>query len=86
MISGCKDNQTSADAYIKDVEEGKYEYQGAMTAAFLKNFNDGISYRDLIVVMRSWLKTKRYSKVPQLASGKAIDIDTPFLLGSYNDN
>lgn len=85
MISGCKDNQTSADTYIKDEQEGRFEYQGAMTAAFLNNYTDGISYRDLIVKMRAWLSSKRYSQVPQLATGKAVDIDTPFLLSVYND-
>ena len=39
MISGCLDKQTSADAYVYDGLERHYEYQGAMTASFIKNFN-----------------------------------------------
>src|SRR6202023_577986 len=35
MISGCRDNQTSADAY---------EYQGAMSASFIANYNNNITY------------------------------------------
>lgn len=85
MISGCKDNQTSADAFIMDKQDNKYEYQGAMTASFLNNYHDGISYNELIHNMRGWLSMKGYSQIPQLASGKEIDLDSTFLLCSFNN-
>jgi hypothetical protein len=80
-ISGCKDNQTSADAYVANT------YQGAMTAAFLANYKDEMTYKDLITKMRNWLisNRNRFTQIPQLCSGKKIDINTPFLLSIYNN-
>lgn len=85
MVSGCRDNQTSADAYLFDKNDNKYEYQGAMTAAFLANYIDGISYENLITNMRAWLKQKSYTQVPQLSSGQPIAIKKAFMLCKYNN-
>ena len=76
MISGCKDNQTSADAYINS------KYQGAMTWAFLDtvNKNPNLSWKDLITTMRSSLKTSKYEQTPQLSSGKKLDLTTKICL------
>ena len=82
MISGCKDNQTSADAYIKDGPY--YEYQGAMTASFLANYSDSISYRVLITKMRDWLKKGNYKQIPQLSTSFEIDIDDRLILEKYD--
>jgi hypothetical protein len=82
MVSGCRDNQTSADAYLQN---GRiYEYQGAMTAAFIANYSDRITYYNLINRMRRWLRVKRFRQVPQLTSGKLLNVNKTFLLGSYN--
>jgi uncharacterized caspase-like protein len=83
MISGCRDNQTSSDAYLKDNKTGSYEYQGAMTAAFLANYKKGISSYDLIVKMRKWLKENGFDQIPQLSSGKQIETKNKFLLGYF---
>jgi hypothetical protein len=76
MISGCMDNQTSADAYINS------KYQGAMTWAFLEtlNKNPNLTWKDLITMMRSSLKTSNYQQIPQLSSGKKIDLNTKICL------
>jgi hypothetical protein len=106
MISGCKDSQTSADAYLKDESNNQsnddsnnnlvggilgnvfdnnlYEYQGAMTAAFLAIFNDSISYYKLIKEMRNWLKEHNFDQVPQLSSGRFISINGNVLLTKYD--
>lgn len=85
MISGCRDDQTSADAYIADVVTKVREYQGAMTAAFINNYSDEISTIALITKMRGWLKTNGYSQVPQVSSGKLIDMTKPFMLSIFNN-
>jgi len=76
MISGCKDNQTSEDAYINSM------YQGAMTWSFLDavNKNPNLSWKDLITTMRSSLKTSKYQQIPQLSSGKKIDLTNKICL------
>jgi len=80
-ISGCKDNQTSADAYVGN------SYQGAMTASFLSVYKDEMSYKDIITKMRTWLTSNRdkYSQIPQLCSGKKINLNSPFMLSDYNN-
>ena len=82
-ISGCRDNQTSADAWEFDPHQNKSEAQGAMTASFLATYTDNISYHALINKIREWLQTKKYAQVPQLTSGKLVDIDSKFILSSF---
>lgn len=84
MISGCQDFDVSSDAYIKE-NAWRYEYQGAMTASFIKNFYDEISYEELINKMRQWLIENEFTQVPQLSSGKYIDIKKPCLLSHFDD-
>jgi hypothetical protein len=79
MISGCEDHDFSSDAYIK------YEYQWAMTASFLNLFEDDLSYYDLIVKMRNWLKYNKFTQIPQLSSGKYINVNDQTLLSEYNN-
>ena len=76
MLSGCMDNQTSADAYINS------KYQGAMTWSFLDTVNKKpkITWIELITTMRSSLKTSTYQQIPQLSSGKKLDLTTEICL------
>ena len=74
MISGCNDNQTSADAYIEA------KYQGAMTWAFLATLNTKnsaltLTWRNLLIQMRDKLKSSAYTQLPQLATGCFLDIN-----------
>lgn len=84
MVSGCLDNQTSADAWLPDSVTAKYESQGAMTGAFIYNYRDEINYTQLITNMRNWLRAKRFDQIPQLTSGRSIKLTDPFLLSSYD--
>lgn len=76
MISGCMDKQTSADAYINN------KSQGAMTWSFIETINtkSNLSWKELICNMRNLLKTSEYEQIPQLCSGKSIDITSKFSL------
>jgi len=76
MISGCMDNQTSADAYINST------YQGAMAWSFLDtvNKNPNLSWKDLITTMRTSLKASKYEQIPQLSSGKKLDLTNKICL------
>lgn len=74
-LSGCEDPQTSADAYIT----GKY--QGAMTWGFLasvneiKNKKQDLSYHNVMKTLLSLMKQKRYEQVPQITSGRSLNLD-----------
>ena len=75
-ISGCKDKQTSADAYIDS------KYQGALTWSFLKTLKKhkyNLRYKTLMKEMLILLEKSDYSQIPQLSSGKYINIDSKFM-------
>ena len=73
MISGCRDEQTSADAYIN----GKS--QGAMTWAFLANLQPEVTWRKLVENMCFSLSESGYTQVPKISSGKFINLDSKLL-------
>lgn len=71
-ISGCRDDQTSADAYINN------NYEGAMTWSFLNalakaNYNTKLV--DLVNSMRVLLKGGSYTQVPLLAVSSNTQYD-----------
>lgn len=81
MISGCKDNQTSADTYVEINNQGIYS--GAMTYAFLKTIQEKgntISYKILLENMRTILKNENYTQIPQLSSGIPIDVNSNVII------
>jgi hypothetical protein len=78
MISGCMDNQTSADAYNL---ENQRKYSGAMTSSFLsslKNANYNINCLELVRSMSQYLKEKGFEQLPQMSSSKELSEDAVF--------
>lgn len=64
MVSGCRDNQTSADAYIGS------RFRGALTACLLdvlQTAPKGWTWREMITALQWSLHKKRYEQVPQLS-------------------
>ncbi len=68
-ISGCQDNQTSADAYING------SYNGALTWSFLQSINSNSkpNWINLLTNMRILLKNNGYSQIAQMSSGKLLN-------------
>lgn len=83
MISGSRDNQTSADAYVMNRLTRKRQVQGAMTAAFITCYRYNISYRTLVIRMRRWLKRQQFAQVPQLSAGITLNTRKKFLLERF---
>jgi hypothetical protein len=74
LVTGCRDTQTSADAFIKGT------YNGALTyylVESIKEANGRLSYRELHKQTLAKLKGD-YDQVPQLEGNKA-KFDRPFL-------
>ena len=79
MISGCRDNQTSADAFNVS---GNRQFSGAMTSCLL----ECVKYRrivkgqvdacTLVNDVRSLLKKKGFSQIPIITSSREITGDT----------
>lgn len=71
MISGCLDNQTSADAFINN------DYAGALTWAFCKSISEAsrhdinnvrhLTWKEILYNIRFKLRTNRYEQTPQLS-------------------
>eukprot|EP00403_Amphidinium_massartii_P029033 CAMPEP_0178404166 /NCGR_PEP_ID=MMETSP0689_2-20121128/17740_1 /TAXON_ID=160604 /ORGANISM="Amphidinium massartii, Strain CS-259" /LENGTH=1059 /DNA_ID=CAMNT_0020025135 /DNA_START=238 /DNA_END=3413 /DNA_ORIENTATION=- len=73
MISGCKDNQTSADV------QQAGQAAGAMTTAFHRSITPTITCEELLVRMRSFLKQNRYAQVPQMSSDQFISLNSTYV-------
>lgn len=75
MFSGCKDAQTSADAYL----DGKG--QGAMSYALIKALQmyPGISYGSLLVCVRDILRNE-FHQIPQISTCRFIDLNQMFII------
>uniref|UniRef100_A0A7S2GUN6 Peptidase C14 caspase domain-containing protein n=1 Tax=Helicotheca tamesis TaxID=374047 RepID=A0A7S2GUN6_9STRA len=88
MISGCQDDQTSAD--VSNV--GEFELPdpagragGACTSALLKTLyddhktpEDTLSFVEVLKAMRTYLDGEGFSQIPQLTSSKAVEVNEPF--------
>jgi hypothetical protein len=75
LITGCRADQTSADAFIDG------DFHGALThslAAALRDADGDITYRDLHAAVVELLHQGGYSQVPQL-EGRGDRFDLPFL-------
>ena len=71
MISGCTDQQLSADTVAP--VNGKTMASGAMTYAFLTMIKETALMGDLITKMGTFLKENGYPQRPLLSSGKKVD-------------
>ena len=77
LISGCKSNETSADAWIQAARK----YQGALTYTLLQimdECNYNITYRGLIDKLAKYLDNSGFQQHPEL-DGKAELFDKVFL-------
>merc|ERR1712232_905545 len=77
LYSGCRDDQTSADTSIQG------EATGAMTWAFTSALekNNNLTYWQVLEKMRDVLNgSGRYTQVPQLSTGRPMDLNQRFYL------
>jgi hypothetical protein len=73
------DTQTSADA--TGLADRKIA-TGALTYVWLDtvNNNPGISYSGILSKMRTTLRAKNFSQIPQLSFNQQFDLNAPFSL------
>ena len=80
MISGCTDNQTSADAFFNGKPNGALTWSFLETLNQNKNKSTKCKWRDLVKTMRDLLKKSKFSQIPQLSSGQFTDIDSEIFI------
>lgn len=76
LFSGCRDDQTSADAR----NLGKAA-QGAMCFSWLKTLQTAqgvLTYYQVLSSMRNILKKEGFEQIPQLSTGRPVDLNAPF--------
>ncbi|KAJ1923656.1 hypothetical protein IWQ60_005742 [Tieghemiomyces parasiticus] len=75
MFSGCRDDQTSADANINN------QATGAMSHALIEVLSnvDTITYTRLLFAVRDILKSN-YKQIPQMSTGRPMDMNTDFII------
>lgn len=90
MISGCKDEQTSAD--VSNVATFKLpdpagQAGGACTSAMLKVLyadhakpDKDLSFQEVLLAMRDILSQGQYAQIPQLTSSRPLDLQNQFSL------
>ena len=78
QISGCKDDQTSAD-----VQSGS-SAGGACTNALAEVIteNANVNITDLLAGMLKSLKSSKFTQIPQLSSSQPVSADTSFKFGN----
>lgn len=76
MISGCRDDQTSVDAYIENIS------QGALTYTFVETvkYSNSISIEELIKQIHVKLILKNYEQRIVLSCNKLINMQNIFCL------
>ena len=72
LISGCLDRQTSADAYNV---RGRWEFSGAMTSCLLMAMEKSTNIMDIMDSLRTTLKNKKFTQIPQITSSRIINAD-----------
>lgn len=79
MISGCRDDQTSADALIAE------KWSGAMTAALLNGLESNrynVACLTLLENMKQYLAQNGYSQLPQICSSLPLTGTTMFCMSN----
>lgn len=69
-LSGCADNDTSADATIS----GKA--QGAFTRSFLDSYSSIKTWEQLLLDLQTYMKNNKFTQVPAMSCGKSLNLKT----------
>jgi hypothetical protein len=79
-LTSCLDSQVAADT-----SDDQGRPCGALTMALLRTwrtYGPAIKFKHLLWDVRTFLKQRRYSQIPQLSTGASYEINTSFDLGS----
>ena len=78
ILSGCLDNQTSADYF----ESSTNQYSGALTFSFLRAYerlsanNKKVNCMNLMRLLYTYIKKGRFTQNPKISTGKLTNLDS----------
>ena len=76
-MSGCRDDQTSADAWFTN------KWNGALTKklmSVLERSNYSITNMNLLTELQTELKDDRFTQRPVITASKRLTENTPFII------
>jgi hypothetical protein len=76
QLSGCKDNQTSADAKIGNVSTGAMSYAIITLLSQDKEY----TYNELITGVRDVMREKKFTQIPQISTSRPINMNETFYI------
>jgi len=72
---GCNNNNNHNNSGCNNFIPTQF-YQGVLSAAFVANYSDFISYYDLVKNIRTWTSTRGYNQQAQFSTGKFLNVKT----------
>jgi len=74
LISGCTDDQTSADAIIQGKAQGALTFSFLQTYRKLKAENKPLTYKRLMKNILIEIRKRGFTQIPQISTGKFMDL------------
>ena len=77
-ISGCKDDQTSEDAFINSKAQGALTWAFLQAVASVGNSGQGLtaSWKNVVLSTRDNLRKYNFIQIPQFSSGLSCDVNS----------
>ena len=76
MLSGCKDNDVSSDAFLGGEYKGALSY--ALTSVLEEN-NFKLSWKNVLNDIHTLLEKKHFTQKPQLSTSQPFDLEKSFI-------
>ena len=77
MLSGCLDDQTSADAYINRKPQGAMTYSFLAAYRRLRGAGKRMTCQNLMKILHLYINEGQYTQFPKMSTGKLINLNTP---------
>lgn len=77
-FSGCLDSQYSSDAYINKTFQGACTWGLTTVMKSLQSDKIPLTYKNIMRNLLRVMKEKGYDQIPQISTGKPLDLDTVF--------
>jgi len=80
LLSGCLDNQTSADAWIDRKSQGAMTYSFLKTYYNLKEKNKTVNCQRLMKDLNVYIKRSRFTQIPKLSTGNMLNLNSKIVI------
>lgn len=78
LLSGCLDNQTSADAYLDSLPQGAMTYSFLKAYALLKKNNKAITCKQLMKTLNTCIS--KFTQKPKVSTGRSSNLSQQIII------